>query len=91
MKIPSVLNVTNFVDDGGGAELFKYVDLGMRDKMRATLNKPEIIGMATYRVIILRGNNLPLAWFWHFWQLVGRNCSYVYRATILCGNNLPLT
>ena len=47
MKIPSVLNVTNFVDDddGGGTELFKYVDLGMRDKMKTTLNKPEIKGM----------------------------------------------
>ena len=44
MKIPSVLNVTNFVDDGG-TELFKYVDLGMRDKMRATSNKPEVKGM----------------------------------------------
>ena len=34
-----MLNVTNFVDDsGGGAELFKYVDLGMRDKLRAADN-----------------------------------------------------
>ena len=44
-----MLNVTNFVDDdGGGPELFKYVDLGMRDKMRATSNKPEIKGMVEY-------------------------------------------
>ena len=28
-------------------------------------------------VTILRGNNLPLTWFRHFWQLVGRNYSYL--------------
>ena len=26
---------------------------------------------------ILRGSNLPLTWFWHFWQLMGCNCSYL--------------
>ena len=40
VRIPPMLNLTNFVDDGGGdgdgdSELFKYVDLGMRDKLRA--------------------------------------------------------
>ena len=30
-----------------------------------------------YRVTILRGYNLPLTWFQHFWQLVGRYCSYL--------------
>ena len=30
-----------------------------------------------YRVNILRGNNLLLTWFWHFRQLVGRNCSFL--------------
>ena len=42
MEIPRVLNLTNFVDDGG-EELFKYVDLGMRDKVKAT-DKPEVKG-----------------------------------------------
>ena len=26
---------------------------------------------------ILRGKNPPLTWFRHFWQLMGRNCSYL--------------
>ena len=45
VRIPSVLNVTNFVDDedDGGAELFKYVDLGMRDKLR-TIERPTVNG-----------------------------------------------
>ena len=30
-----------------------------------------------YRVTILRGDNLSLTWFQHFWQLVGRYCSYL--------------
>ena len=30
-----------------------------------------------YRATILRGNNLQLTWFRHFWQLVGRYCSYL--------------
>ena len=30
-----------------------------------------------YRVAILCGNNLPLTCFWHFWQLMGRYCSYL--------------
>ena len=41
-----MLNVTNFVDDGGGgggAELFKYVDLGMRDKLRAAEDNPAAV------------------------------------------------
>ena len=39
-----MLNLTNFVDDGdGGEELFKYVDLGMRDKVRAA-DKPAVKG-----------------------------------------------
>ena len=32
---------------------------------------------ASYRVTLLRGNNLPLTKFRHFWQLVGRNCSWL--------------
>ena len=31
--------------------------------------------LTAYRVTILRGNNLPLTWSRHFWQLMGRNCS----------------
>ena len=34
-------------------------------------------GEQTYRVTILRGNNLQLTWLNHFWQLVGRYCSYL--------------
>ena len=30
-----------------------------------------------YRVTRLLGNNLPLTWFWHFRQLLGRYCSYL--------------
>ena len=30
-----------------------------------------------YRVTHLRGKNLLLTWFRHFWQLVGRYCSYL--------------
>ena len=30
-----------------------------------------------YRVTIPCGNNLPLTGFRHFWQLMGRNCSYL--------------
>ena len=39
-----MLNLTNFVDDGdGGEELFKYVDLGMRGKVKVT-DKPAVKG-----------------------------------------------